>query len=209
MKLTIIGASGHGRVVADIAKLNGYDEINFLDDNETIAYCGNYPVIGKSDRAAYISDAIFIAIGNPNHRQKLMDQLSGKFFPVLIHPKAVVATDVTIGKGTVVVAGAVINPGSIVGNGCIINTTSSVDHDCILDDFVHVAPGAHICGTSMIGSKTWIGAGAIVSNNINVCDECVIGAGATVVSNINIAGTYVGVPARLINERSCWKERTL
>lgn len=29
-KLTIIGASGHGKVVADIAKLNGYDEIVFF-----------------------------------------------------------------------------------------------------------------------------------------------------------------------------------
>lgn len=32
-KIVIIGASGHGKVVANIAKLNGYDEILFLDDD--------------------------------------------------------------------------------------------------------------------------------------------------------------------------------
>jgi D-arabinose 1-dehydrogenase-like Zn-dependent alcohol dehydrogenase len=33
-KLAIIGASGHGKAVADIAVKVGYEEILFLDDNE-------------------------------------------------------------------------------------------------------------------------------------------------------------------------------
>ena len=37
-KLTIIGASGHGKVVADIASLNGYEEIEFLDDDRSISF---------------------------------------------------------------------------------------------------------------------------------------------------------------------------
>ena len=32
-RLIIIGASGHGKVVADIAELSGYKEIAFLDDD--------------------------------------------------------------------------------------------------------------------------------------------------------------------------------
>lgn len=35
-KLVIVGASGHGKVIVDIAKLNGYDNIVFLDDDETV-----------------------------------------------------------------------------------------------------------------------------------------------------------------------------
>ena len=198
MKLTIIGASGHGRVVADIARLNGYSDIEFLDDNENITYCGEYPVVGKSEKAAYVNNAIFVAIGNPIYRKMIMEKFSEKTFPVLIHPKSVVADDVKIGKGTVVVAGGVINPGTIVGSGCIINTTASVGHDCRIGNFVHVAPGAHICGTSVIGNATWIGAGAIVSNNVSVCGDSVIGAGGVVVDNIITPGTYVGVPAKLI-----------
>ena len=47
-KIIIIGASGHGKVVADIAKLNGYEEILFLDDDTSKRSCGRNPVVGTS-----------------------------------------------------------------------------------------------------------------------------------------------------------------
>lgn len=43
-KLVIIGAFGHAKVVADIAKQNGYENIVFLDDDESLTYCGNHRV---------------------------------------------------------------------------------------------------------------------------------------------------------------------
>lgn len=196
-QLLIIGASGHGKVVADIAKKNGYDEICFLDDNEALFDCGGYPVVGKSSRYVDFDCDVFVAIGNPKIREKIQAQveLAGKHIPVLIHPCSSIAENVSIGKGTVVVAGAVVNPGATIGKGCIINTGSSVDHDCVIADFVHVGVGAHIAGTVTIGERTWVGIGAIVSNNISICGDCMIGAGAVVVKKIEESGTYVGVPA--------------
>lgn len=196
-KLTIIGASGHGKVVADIAKLNGYDEIAFLDDNEVVKFCGKYHVIGTSGMIRNINNDIFIAIGNASIRRKIMEKCLDKQFPVLIHPHAVIADGVKIGKGTVIMAGAVVNSDSVIGEGCILNTTSSVDHDCVVGDYVHVAVGAHLCGTVTVGSETWIGAGATVSNNISICEGCMVGAGSLVVRNITERGKYMGVPARL------------
>ncbi len=201
MKLTIIGASGHGKVVADIAKLNGYDEIDFLDDNETIKFCGKYPVIGKSENALLIENDIFIAIGNNSTRRKLIKQLRDKHFPVLIHPDAIIADDVIIGKGTVVMAGVVINTGTSIGEGVIVNTCSSIDHDCMVENYVHVAVGSHLCGTVSVKENTWIGAGATVINNIVVGDDCIVGAGSVVTTNITDAGTYIGVPAKMIKKR--------
>lgn len=200
-KLTIIGASGHGKVVADIASLCGYDEIEFLDDNETIKLCGKYPVIGKSEVALTKANDLFIAIGNAQIRKKLIEQLSEKSFPVLIHPAAVISEDVKIGKGTVIMAGSVVNAGTVIGKGCILNTCSSVDHDCQIGDYVHVAVGAHLCGTVMVAEQTWIGAGAIVSNNVNINSSCIIGAGAVVINNLEEMGTYIGVPAKLMKKR--------
>lgn len=195
MKLTIIGASGHGRVIADIAKLNGYDDIEFLDDNEELTQCGKYPVVGKSSNAVDIQNDLVIGIGNATIRKHLMEHLEGKSFPTLIHPNAVVADDVTIGKGTIVMAGAVINPGVVIGKGVIVNTCSSIDHDCNVANYVHVSVGSHLCGTVNVGESTWIGAGATVSNNLNVCSNCTIGAGAVIIKDIIESGTYVGVPA--------------
>lgn len=197
-KLAIIGASGHGKVVADIARKNGYKEIVFLDDDESIHECGGYPVLGKSSEAGTIDADIIVGIGNAGIRKRIQESVPEEKMVTLIHPDAVVAEDVAISAGTVVMAGAVINPGVRIGKGCIINTCSSVDHDCVVGDYVHIAVGSHLCGTVSVGSGTWIGAGAIVSNNVFICPNCMIGAGAVVVNNILESGTYVGVPARRI-----------
>lgn len=195
MKLTIIGASGHGRVVADIARLTGYNVIEFLDDNSELSTCGGYPVVGKTNKV--VDGDVFVAIGNADTRERLFH--SRKLI-TLIHPSAVIADDVEIGDGTVLMAGVVVNSGAKIGRGCIINTSSSVDHDCIINDFVHVSVGAHLCGTVNVGEMTWVGAGSIVSNNVNICSNCMIGAGTVVIKNLEIPGTYIGVPARLIKE---------
>lgn len=197
-KSAIIGASGHGKVVADIARKNGYREIVFLDDDDSIHECGGYPVIGKSFEARTIDADVIIGIGNAGVRKQIQESIPDEKLVTLIHPDAVIAEDVVIGAGTVVMAGAVINPGVRIGKGCIINTCSSVDHDCEVGDYVHIAVGSHLCGTVSIGDGTWIGAGATVSNNISICPDCMIGAGAVIVKNIDSAGTYMGVPARRI-----------
>lgn len=196
-QLVIIGASGHGKVVADIAKKKGYNEIVFLDDNENLTECGGYPVIGRSSRFIEYNCDMIVAIGNSKIRQKIQEKLvlAGKDVPILIHPNAVIGENVKIYSGTVIMAGAIINSGSVIGKGCIVNTGASVDHDNLLGNFVHISVGAHLAGTVIVGDRTWIGIGAVVSNNVLITGDCMIGAGAVVTRNIEEQGTYVGVPA--------------
>lgn len=201
-KLAIIGASGHGKVVADIALKNGYKDIIFLDDDPRKLFCGVYPVVGNISKIFDINRKCFIAIGNTQVREKIQELIleAGISVVSLIHPNAVIADDAQIGIGTVVMAGAVINSGTIIGKGCIVNTCSSIDHDCKVGSYCHIAVGAHIAGTVEIGNETWIGAGVTVSNNINICSGCTIGAGAVVIHNIENTGTYVGVPASFVKK---------
>lgn len=194
-RLIIIGASGHGKVVADVAKKCGYEDIVFLDNDAGISSCSGFPVLGPDIKVKELEGDIFIAVGNAEIRKMLMEREQDRYFPVLIHPSAVVADDVEIGDGSVVMAGAVINPGSRIGKGAIVNTSSSVDHDCQIENYVHIAVGSHLCGTVSVGTGTWIGAGSTVSNNVNICGGCMIGAGAVVINGIDEPGTYIGVPA--------------
>lgn len=193
-RLNIIGASGHGKVVADIAKFNGYNDIVFLDDNATVKECAGWPVVGRSTEA--LDGDVFVAVGNANIRKRLMGLYENRLQPILLHPSSVIANDAVLGVGTIVMAGVVINPGVRIGKGVIINTSSSIDHDCTVEDFAHVSIGAHLAGTVIVGEGTWIGAGSIISNNISICDGCMIGAGAVVIKNIDQPGTYFGVPAQ-------------
>ena len=197
--LVIVGASGHGKVVADIAEKVGYTDIVFLDDNKAVKTCGKYSVVGASgDAMRYSSCDFIVGIGNAEIRKRIQEELIEKGLHVvtLIHPKSVIAPDVSLGVGTVVMAGAIINPGSTVGNGCIINTGATVDHDNIIENYVHVSVGSHLAGAVHIGTNTWVGAGAIVSNNVSICENCMIGAGAVVINNLTESDTYIGIPAR-------------
>lgn len=198
-KLRIIGAGGHGKVVADIARRNGYADIAFLDDQAEAKTWGGYPVEGVSRDAEKYPDADFIvAIGNGTVRERLQEWLAerGLSITTLIHPNAVVAETAVIGEGSVVMAGAVINPDAVLGRGVIVNTCASVDHDCRIGQYVHIAVGARIAGTVTLEDRAWIGAGAVVINNLTVAAGCTIGAGAVVVKDITESGTYIGVPAK-------------
>lgn len=194
-RLIIIGASGHGKVVADIAVNIGYEDIVFLDDDETIKDCAGFPVIGPTSSAKSLEGDKIVAIGNAIIRKRFQREIKTV---TLIHPKAVIGRRVTIGTGSVVMAGAIVNSDTAIGEGCIINTASSVDHDCKVGDYCHVAVGSHLSGTVTLGDSVWIGAGAIISNNISICSDCIVGAGAVIVKDIEEKGTYIGVPARRV-----------
>ena len=199
-KLVIIGAGGHGRVIADVAKAGGqYESIVFLDD-ALPKLNGEFKVVGRlEDFSKYITDCEFIvAIGNNASRKRIQSDIesNGAKLATLIHPAAVIGSNVSIGRGSVIMPGAIVNTGTNIGEGVIINTAASVDHDCEIGSFAHISVGSHLAGTVTVGNENFVGAGAIISNNIEMCAGCMIGAGAVVVKNIEEAGTYIGVPAK-------------
>lgn len=201
--LLILGAGGHGKVIADIAlKMNQWKHIKFLDDNEKVKSVLGVDVVGATEEAnKYITNAdIFVAIGDNRIREDVQERLiaQGASMPVLMHSSAVIGQDVEILSGSVVMANVVISPSVRIGKGCIINTGTIVDHDSILMDYVHLSPGVSLAGNVKVGKGTWLGIGSTVINNTYITQECTIGAGAVVVKNISEPGTYIGIPAKRI-----------
>lgn len=198
-QVIIIGASGHGKVVADTILQSGDQVRGFLDDNPELgeSFIG-FPVLGTVDQFVDYPDTKFVvAIGNAKIRENIVEKLAGVSWYTAIHPNAVASKlDTSIGEGSVIMANAVVNAGAKIGRHCIVNTGAIVEHDNEIGDFVHVSVGAKLGGNVRVGDKTWIGIGAVVSNNILICEKCVIGAGAVVVKEIKSKGTYVGVPAK-------------
>ena len=198
--VVIIGASGHGRVIADIVLKSGDNVVGFLDDDTTLgSSCCGFPILGVVSDYEKIKDCSFvIGIGNPNIREKFSNKVHGTFYTA-IHPSAQISKlDVTIGEGSVIMANAVVNSGAHIGRHCIINSNAVVEHDNKISDFAHISVGAKVAGTVAVGYKTWVGIGATISNDLSICDNCMIGAGAVVVRSISESGTYVGFPARRI-----------
>lgn len=207
MRLAILGASGHGKVVADAAELSGWDEVVFFDDAwPELAQNGPWPVIG--DTAALLKDVgafegAVVAIGNNGIREVKQRELValGARLVCVIHPSAVVSEYAYVGAGAVVFANAVINACAKIGEGCIVNTGAVVEHDCVLGDFAHVSPNAVLAGGVKVGSLVWVGGGAVVRQLIEVGEGAVVGMGAVVTKDVPPGVTVVGNPAKVFEAR--------
>lgn len=164
--LLILGAGGHGRVVAEADELeNRWNEIAFLDDRNDVAKVLNHNIIGKiNEYEKFLGqyDYAVVAIGDNEKRLNLIQKLSkaGYKIPVIIHPRAWVSNYSTIGEGSVILAGAVVNTNANIGKGCIININSSIDHDSTIEDGVHVCSGAVVRSMCHIGEMSYLGAGS-------------------------------------------------
>jgi UDP-N-acetylbacillosamine N-acetyltransferase len=195
-QIYIYGASGHGKVIADIARAMGFKVVAFVDDDESKNEFGGLPCI-RADKMQKLPVAV--AIGSNKARKRVYDNLKNCSFamPPLIHPSAVISPSAKIGEATVVMPNAVINADAAIGTGCIINTAVVVEHDCIIGNFAHISPNAALAGGVSVGEMSHIGIGANVIQLIKIGKECVIGAGAAVISDILDNTTVVGVPARV------------
>lgn len=203
-RLAILGASGHGKVVADTAECCGWQVVEFFDDAWPQRQGnGAWPVVG--DTAQLLArlaqfDGVLVAIGNNRIRQaKLLElQAAGACLATLIHPSATLSRHARLGDGSVMFAGAVVNADALVGMGAILNTGCSVDHDCLLGDAVHVSPGARLAGGVRVGDLSWVGIGASVRQLVCIGSGVQVGAGAAVVADVADGLTVAGVPARVL-----------
>lgn len=196
-KVYLYGASGHAKVVKDIAKLAYVNVPCLIDDNPNVNELDGLKVIHSAEGLS----PLIVTIGDCQTRRKIVEKLGVREYLTVVHPKAVLADSVKLGTGTVVMAGAVLNPYATVGDHCIINTSASIDHDCMIHDFVHIAPHCTLCGEVEVGEGTWVGAGTTIIQGIHVGKDCFIGAGAVVVENIPDCCLCYGNPCRVVKQR--------
>ena len=194
-QIYIYGASGHGLVVADVAKNCGYEKIIFIDDGDN-----SYPTFEDIKNNNNI--AIAFGIGNNTIRKKLFKKVKKHNFkvPPLTHPSAVISLDVDIGEGTVIMPQVVINTKSQIGKGVILNTSSVIEHENIIGDFVHISPSVALAGNVTIYEETHIGIGSCVIQGIKIGKNCMIGAGSVVIKGIGNEKVAYGNPCKVIKE---------
>lgn len=199
-RLAVFGASGHGRVVADIAECCGWQVVFFDDATPREGATLGLPYAGTFNdllRCTADYDGVVVAIGNNRIRlgkcQALLSE--GVAMPCLVHPTAWVSRYAQVQAGSVIMPGAVINAAARIGLACIVNTGASIDHDCRLADGVHISPGARLAGEVAVGEGGWIGIGASIRQQIRIGANAVVAAGAVVVKDVEDGATVAGVPA--------------
>ena len=158
-KLLIVGAGGFAPEVEEIACMNGYDEVAFLDDHPEKARCA--PVIGSmADISKFSSEyeEAIVALGNNQNRLRLHKQLleNGYRVPVLIHSTAYVSKDSRIAPGCIIRAHAVVSRSVKLEQAVILNVGALVDHHCEIGEGSHILMGAVVRNEIKLPPLTWI-----------------------------------------------------
>jgi acetyltransferase EpsM len=195
----LYGASGHGKVVAEIAEECGYNIEAYIDENPSKERVLNYTVIHEAPPYAI---EVLISIGNNRLRKRVVNRSEHFNYVTLLHPKAILSKRLKIEEGTIVMPGVTVNAAVKIGKHCIINTNASIDHDCIIEDFVHISPNVALAGNVYVGEGSHIGIGASVIQGIEIGKWCTIGAGAVIISDVPDGATVVGNPGKVIKSRS-------
>jgi sugar O-acyltransferase (sialic acid O-acetyltransferase NeuD family) len=195
-KTLLYGASGHAKVICSIFESMDVTISSIFDDNRKILL-NKYKVVYEYDCKYQPDLPILISIGDNMIRKRISQKVSHSF-STAIHSNSIIDDKSKVDIGTAIFHGATIQRDAFIGKHCIINTNSSIDHDCIIEDFVHVAPSATLCGNVRVGEGTLIGANATILPNIIVGKWCIIGAGTVLTSNIPDYSLVVGVPGRIV-----------
>lgn len=202
----IVGAGGHGRVVADALHCAGIPVLGFTDPDATLhgTLVEGFPVLGDDSvlerypqRACELALGIG-SVGVTDARARIAESLqaAGWRLATVVHPSAIVARSAVLETGAQVMAGAIVQSGARVGLGALINTGAQVDHDCVIGAYSHVAPGAVLSGGVTLGERCHIGSGAVIIQGVRLGRSVLVGAGAVVVVDGTDGTRLFGVPAR-------------
>lgn len=196
-KVILYGASGHAKVVFEIAQALKLNIAGIVDD-KPVAFSSFFKQeIFLPSHFDLADGQLLLSIGNNKVRKKLSLKHTLQYI-TLIHPYAFISPSSKIGKGTVIMAGVIINAESSIGSHCIINTGAIIEHDCIIEDFSHVCPNASLAGNVTVGEGTQIGIGAKVIQGVKIGKWAIIGAGAVVINDVPDYATVVGNPGKII-----------
>jgi len=181
--LHICGAGGVGRETLDAALAAGLTVSGFVDDALAGRQVRGLPVFAPDDLRA--GGQYVVGIADPRARERLVALLDSRGLQAMtvIHPRAVIAPEVTLGSGCIILAGAHVSSSIRLGAHVQVHYNATLGHDSVLDDFVTVYPGANVSGSVHLGRGGTVGSNACVLQGRTVGSFAFIGAGAVVVGS--------------------------
>lgn len=209
----VIGAGGHGGVLADALLAAGAAVLGFTDAGLRgpgpcgLRILGDDAVLAQHDRTAVRLVNGLGGVGQPGQIEtrralQLRLEAQGWRFVGVRHPSAIVSPHASVAPTAQLLAGCIVQAGARIGAGCIVNTGAIVEHDVQLGDWSHLAPRALLCGGVTVGTVCHVGAGAVIRQALALAAGSIVGAGAVVAATPPHAALLLGVPARVREERA-------
>ena len=175
----------------------GKEVVGFFDDTPKNKLFKGIPVFERYDTHTFAEAKIIVTIGNNEIREKIVQKVA-QTFGKAIYYNNIISPDSQIGHGSMVLQGVIVHADARIGSHVILNTRSVVEHDCLIEDFVHIAPGAVVCGHAHIGKGTLVGANAAIAPFVKIGQWCQIAAGSSVTEDIPDFSLVAGVPGKVV-----------
>ena len=198
--LVIIGAGGHASVLVDILLSQGRQILAFVSPDSVVnrsVFSGIPHIHSDHDLDRFEADKVLLVNGlgmlpGSILRQEIYQHyLSLGFeFETIIASSAEISEFAFLGKGVQVLSKAVIQTGASVGEQTIINSGAIIEHDCRLGALNHVATQATLCGQVKTEDSVFVGAGATVIQNMCLGSKSVVGAGAVLVNDLDASAIH-------------------
>ncbi len=162
--LLILGAGQYGQMAAEIAQeMGAFDRIAFLDDSfaKDPAAAAEHSVVGSTrdiEKFAAEFRYGFVAIGNPELRRKLTEQLRYNCITpaILVHPAAYVSPSAQLQKGGCIEPNATVQAGAVVATASFVSSGAVVRHNAVVGEYCHVDCNAVVNSTANVPAGTHI-----------------------------------------------------
>lgn len=205
MKLIVIGAGAHAKVVIEAIRAAALGEIvGLIDPSPNLHSVLGVPIIGDDDDVERLRnegvESAVVALGGNALRLKIANKLRNLGFtlPAVIHPSALVSPSARVEEGAILMARAVLGTESVLRALAIVNTAASVDHDNLIGVAAHIAPGCALAGNVEVGERALVGVGSAIVPGVRIGAGAVVGAGSAVVRHVGAGTTVGGAPARIL-----------
>ena len=201
--MVIIGAGGFGREVSHFIDRGRYTLVGFIDPIHQALSNLPLPVLGDDSLIPKLQDhgiatSVCVALGSIKQRKNLCEKVlqNNLALPAIIHPSAVLLTDLAVGQGAIIYPNVVAMDNCRIGKGVLLNSGVTLGHDVIIGDYASVNPGAHLSGRVKVGREAMVGIGSLVREYVQIGDKAIVGAGSVVLRDVTPGATVYGVPAQ-------------
>ena len=208
--LIIIGAGGVGRETALIVeeindKSKEWNLLGFIDDYKEIGEDINgYKVLGGNEYIDNYDKEVYVvcAIANYTIKKNIIQNIKNDNvkFANIIHPSVKLNRTVDIGYGCIIYQNSIITANISIGNHVIVSPKCGIGHDSIIKDYCSLLWNVNISGNVALEEGVTMGSGSTIIQGRKVGRESFIGAGAVVIEDIKKESIAVGVPSRYVEK---------
>jgi sugar O-acyltransferase (sialic acid O-acetyltransferase NeuD family) len=206
IRLVILGG-GYGckEIMSLSREIKDCEIISILDDNKKLhnSQIEGYNIAGSlcEWKKFPVQVKFVFAIGSYQNRllrSEILEKLkipNERFFS-LIHPSAILYSNVEIGYGCIIQAGCIVHTMSKLGNFVVISAGSAIGVDNKIGDFTLIGGGVSTSTNVVFDNNSFVGTGSIIAPNITFGLAAMSAVGSVVFKDVEAGHAVIGNPAR-------------